>query len=296
MPVLSDFTLEENVPLSKFTTWKIGGLARYFANAKTSNLPNIVKFANANNLKFVILGAGSNVLIPSEGLDCLVIRYFDPKAEFLFGDNSIEVSASLSLPMLVRVAASKGFSDLNFLAGIPGSVGGGIFMNAGIGGENKMEISQCLDSASIIDRFGNLKEVSSGYFNFSYRYSSIQFSRDIVLSAKFKLLKKTNPQDAADEIISIVKSRRLKEPENRKNCGSVFKACRGVPAGILIDKAGLKGLRVNGAMVSFKHANWIENLGGASSDDVLNLIAKIKKIVFEKFGEKLEEEVRILSC
>lgn len=296
MPVLSDFTIEENVPLSKFTTWKIGGLARYFVNAKTSNLPDIVRFANVNNLKFVILGAGSNVLIPSEGLDCLVIRYFDPKAEFLFENNSIKVSASLSLPMLVRLAASRGFSSLNFLAGIPGSVGGGIFMNAGIGGKYKREISECLDSAAILDSLGNLKEVSSGYFNFSYRYSSIQRSSDIVLSAKFRLSEKTNPKDAANEISSIVKARRLKEPENRRNCGSVFKACRGVPAGILIDKAGLKGLRVNGAMVSFKHANWIENLGGASSDDVLCLIAKIKKIVFEKFGEKLEEEVRILAC
>lgn len=296
MPVLSDFTIEENVPLSKFTTWKIGGSARYFVNAKTSNLHNIVKFANANNLKYVLLGAGSNVLIPSEGLDCLVIRYFDPKAEFSFEDNSIKISAGLSLPMLVRLAASRGFSSLNFLAGIPGSVGGGIFMNAGIGGENRREISECLDSAVILDNFGNLKEVSSGYFNFSYRYSSIQSSRDIVLSAKFRLSEKTSPKDASSELISIVRARRLKEPENRKNCGSVFKACRGVPAGILIDRAGLKGLRVNGAMVSLKHANWIENLDGASSDDVLCLIAKIKKIVFEKFGEKLEEEVRILAC
>ena len=94
------------------------------------------------------------------------------------------------------------------------------------------------------------------------------------------------------EVRAIVKARRLKEPENRKNCGSVFKSCGGVPAGILIDKAGLKGLRVGGAMVSFKHANWIENLGGAKSGDVLQLIEKIKLAVFEKFGARLEEEVQ----
>lgn len=286
------FKIEENVGLAQFTTWKIGGAARYFANASSKNLLQIVNFAIANNLGYLILGCGSNVLIPSEGLDCLVIRYSSPKADFSVCGNSIRAGANMTLPMLVRLAASEGFSDLNFLAGIPGSVGGAIYMNAGIGGENKREISDCLHSAMLIDKFGKLKEVSRDYFNFSYRRSVLCETREIVLSAKFVLSKKIEPKEALHDVISIVKARRLKEPENRKNCGSVFKACGGVPAGILIDKAGLKGLRVGGAMVSFKHANWIENLGGAKSGDVLELIEKIKRAVFEKFGVRLEEEVQ----
>ena len=286
------FKIEENVKLAQFTTWKIGGAARYFANANSENLAQIVNFALAKNLKYLILGCGSNVLIPSEGLDCLVIRYSSAKAQFSFSKNLLCAGGNMTLAMLVRLAASEGFSDLNFLAGIPGTVGGAIFMNAGIGGERKREISDCLRSATLIDKFGKLREVSKDYFEFSYRHSALCDTREIVLSAKFDLSEKAEPKAALAEVRAIVKARRLKEPENRKNCGSVFKACGGVPAGILIDKAGLKGLRVGGAMVSLKHANWIENLGGAKSGDVLQLIEKIKRAVLEKFGARLEEEVQ----
>lgn len=290
-----EFQIQENVQLSDFTTWKIGGKARYFVNADFLTLQNIVKFAKNQNLKYLILGAGSNVLIPTVGIDCLVIRYCNPKANFLVKENLVSASANLTLAMLVKVCANNGFSDLTFLAGIPGTVGGAIFMNAGIGGQNKKEISDVLDSVIVLDDAGNEKILSAKSLNFSYRYSDLQTTNDIVLSANFNLQTKDSPDNILKNIKQIVAQRRIKEPENRRNCGSVFKSHNGVAAAIYIDKAGLKGLKVNDAMVSFKHANWIENLGSATSDDVLILIEKIKSKVFEKFGVVLQEEVRMFG-
>lgn len=290
-----EFKIEENVALAKYTTWQIGGCARYFVNADSSNIVSIVKYAKSKKLKYAILGAGSNVLIPSGGVDGLVIRYANKNFDCAFCDGILEVSAGASLAMLLKYCTNAGFADLCFLAGIPGTVGGAIFMNAGISGTEKKEISDCLKSAVIIDKFGNLKSVARDYFEFGYRKSILQKTSEIVVSAVFNLSEPNDKNVILERIKKTVNSRLKKQPKNRKNCGSVFKACGGVPAGILIEKAGLKGAKEGGAMVSFEHANWIENLGSASSDDVLNLIAKIKAQVFENFGAKLEEEVRILD-
>lgn len=290
------FDIKENVPLAPFCTWKIGGAARYFIQANSADLPKILLWAKSKNIPSCVFGGGSNILVKDSGVDGLAIRVCDSLGGVKFCGGHFEAPAGVRLSALSVLLAEKEIAGFEFLAGIPGTVGGAVFMNAGVGGENKREISDVFLSANLFN-FGRGEFCADKiYMDFSHRHSSLQNSKDVLVSAKFKIEKSDSAAAIMERIKKSLKERIAREPENRRNAGSVFKACGGVPAGVLIDRAGLKGMRAGGAMVSFKHANWIENTGNASSADVEELIAKIKRAVFEKFGAELQEEVKILSA
>lgn len=287
--------IRENVPLKNFTTWKIGGNARLFIEAKSAEVPKILSWANSKGIKTHILGAGSNVLIKDSGIDGLVVRLKDGVSSVKISEKIAFAPAGVRLAQFVNFLAKNGISGFEFLAGIPGTIGGAVFMNAGIGGENKREISDVFDGGILCNLKGEVFEVGADFMEFSHRHSVLHNSSHVLLSAKFRLEEKSPPEEILKKIRKTAKERAAREPENRKNAGSVFKACGGVPAGLLIDRAGLKGCKVGAAQISRVHANWIENLGGATSSDVEALIKFAKEKVFEKFGVLLEEEVRILG-
>ncbi len=287
--------IQQNVPLANFTSFKIGGKARFFVEANHRNIAEILNWARGQNLPFCILGGGSNVLIPSAGLDGLLIRFAPQNAEVYIEDGKILASANLPLAKLVNFAEKNGISDFEFLAGIPGTAGGAVFMNAGTSGVLKREISDVFYSANLIDFSGNLKERTKDEMNFSYRKSAVQTENEIILSAKFLIETRASPAEIKKSVKEILAQRKIREPKNHKNAGSIFKAIEGTPAAIYIDKAGLKGAKCGDAIISLKHANWIENLGNASSDDVLNLIEFVRQKVYEKFAVNLETEIKILE-
>lgn len=287
--------IKENVSLAGFTTWKIGGGARFFVEANSYEIPEIFSWAQSQGFNTYILGAGSNVLIKDSGVDGLVIRVKDDLKAIEILDDVVSVGAGVRLAQFTNYIAKNGIAGFEFLAGIPASVGGAVFMNAGVAGENKREIADVFQGATLYNFEKGIFDVGIDFMEFAHRYSSLQNSKNILLSAKFKIEKKSVPDVILKNIREIVKARFLREPENKRNAGSVFKACEGVAAGALIDRAGLKGTKIGGAMVSFKHANWIENLGDATSNDVEALVAFIKANVFEKFGMRLEEEIKIFG-
>lgn len=291
-----NFELKENILLAPYTTLKIGGRARLFADADSENILEILKFAHNEKLPICVLGAGSNVLVPSEGLDALVIHFNSAKAKIILSGNKLVCDAALPLGKLVNFAAKHSLAGFDFLAGIPATVGGAVFMNAGLGGAEKKEISDVFLSAEIIDENLELKTFSKNEMKFSYRRSVLQEGKYILKKAIFDASKKEDALSIQSKIKEKLLARKLREPENNKTAGSVFKAVQNEPAAKFIDSAGLKGLRVGDAMVSLKHANWIENLGNASSDDVLKLIKLVQEKVSEKHSIKLETEVRLLEA
>lgn len=287
--------IRENVPLKNFTTWKIGGSARFFTEAKSSEFPEILAWAKSKGVKTRVLGAGSNVLIKDSGVDGLVARLKDGVSSIRISEKKVSVAAGARLAQFVDFLAKNGIAGFEFLAGIPGTIGGAVFMNAGVGGLEKREISDVFIGAELCSGKGEKFEVGSDFMEFSHRKSALQGSEDVLLFAEFKIEKKSNPDEILKKTREIIRARIAREPKNRRNAGSVFKACGGVPAGLLIDRAGLKGRRIGDAQISRAHANWIENLGRATSSDVESLIKLAKEKVFEKFGMLLEEEVRILG-
>ena len=288
--------IRENVSLAPLTTWKIGGAARYFCEVEAEVLPQVFAWAKERSIPFCVLGGGSNVLIPSEGIDGLVIKLSRTNAFYLQSENEIEVSSAMPLGKLVKIASENNITGFDFLAGIPGTVGGVVFMNAGTGGENKREIADIIKSAKAILPCGSEKIFMRAEMDFAHRASIFQQNGAIISSAVFDASQKEPKESIDEKIKQRLAERKLREPENKKNAGSVFKSVGSTPAAVFIDDAGLKGLRVGGAMVSFKHANWIENVGGATSSDVLNLIEQIKVRVREKYSVELETEVRLLTA
>ncbi len=286
--------IRENVPLAGFTTWKIGGPARYFAEADSSGVAPLLAWAAQSRVPVCVLGAGSNVLVPDCGVDGLVLRMRPGPDCVRFGDGFVEADAGTPLGRLVGAVSDAGFSGFEFLAGIPGSVGGAVFMNAGTGGPEGREICDIFCGAVLISPEGKTRAAGLSDMGFGHRASALQKGGDILLSARFSTVSRADPEEIRASVRAAVSSRRAREPENRRTAGSVFKSAGGVPAGWYIERAGLKGKRVGGAVVSFKHANWIENAGEATAEDVLCLISAVKSEVFSMFGVRLETEVRIL--
>lgn len=287
--------IRENVPLKNFTTWKIGGSARFFIEAKSAEVPKILSWANSKGIKTHILGAGSNVLIKDSGVDGLVVRLKDDVSSVKISEETVSAGAGVRLAQFVDCLAKNGVSGFEFLAGIPGTIGGSVFMNAGVGGSDRREVSDVFIGAQLCSRKGERFWVGPDFMEFSHRKSALQSSENVLIFASFKIEKKSCPDEILKKTRENIEARLKREPKNRRNAGSVFKACGGVPAGFLIDKAGLKGCRIGDAQISGVHANWIENLGCATSSDVEALINLAKEKVFEKFGARLEEEVRFLG-
>ncbi|MDX8430550.1 MAG: UDP-N-acetylmuramate dehydrogenase [Candidatus Algichlamydia australiensis] len=277
----------EYVSLAKFTTFGIGGPARFFAEVVTIEQMQEVLRA-AGELPLFILGNGSNLLFDDRGFDGLVIHN---KIQFCNRDGGrFHVGAGYNFSLLGSQTSRLGFGGLEFASGIPGSVGGAVCMNAGANGA---ETKDSLESVGFVDRQGNFQEFLRKDLEFSYRTSPFQKKEGAIVSAIFSLEK---VEGAREKRVKIVRYRQETQPYGEKSAGCIFRNPENSSAGALIEEAGLKGVQVGGAVVSEKHANFIVNPEGkAKAKDVLRLMELVQFQVKEKTGKKLEFEVRYVG-
>lgn len=287
----SNIDFVENLPLSKYTTFKIGGNADVGVFPKNEEQAiKVFDIIRANSLKYIILGNGSNVLVSDEGFSGVAV-ILSGMHGYSVCDTTVTASAGMPLTRLAFVACENSLSGLEFAYGIPGTVGGGIYMNAGAYGG---EVGKVLLSSKWYDmNTGKVGEYTNAEHCFAYRNSIYMNEDKIILSAKFKL--ETADKDGIlSKMNEYMYSRREKQPLEYPSAGSVFKRGNGFITAKLIEEAGLKGRRVGNAQVSEKHAGFIVNLGGATACDVLKLVDIVKDEIFEKYGYKIECEVRIV--
>ncbi len=288
---LPEIQLRFQEPMSKHTSFRIGGAAEVMAFPKSrEELAKILKVSALLDCKTAILGAGTNILAPDEGLSGLVICLKDclDGMEQL-DDTHIRVMAGVTMSRAAVFAAGLGLSGLEFAHGIPGTVGGGVYMNAGAYGG---EICQVCNRVEVMDRNGNLKIFSGEEMHFSYRHSILEETDDIVISADFCLVK-DNPEAIRARMKELIGKRSASQPLDLPSAGSAFKRPAGGYAAALIDQAGLRGFQVGGAAISAKHAGFAVNLGNATAADVRALLQQVSDRVFEASGIRLEPEVRI---
>lgn len=278
-------------PMSLHTSFRIGGPAEVMAFPKnTDELAEVLKLSHLLDCNFRILGAGTNVLSPDEGIRGIVICLKDVMdgMEALEG-NRIQAFAGVTMTRLALFASKLGLSGLEFAHGIPGSVGGGIYMNAGAYGG---ELCHVCESVTTMDKFGNMRTRSNEEMAFSYRHSILEDTGEIAVSAIFKLTP-GNVEEIKDKIKMYMAKRSASQPLDLPSAGSAFKRPIGGYAGALIEQAGLKGYQVGNAGISTKHAGFAVNLGGASAKDVQTLLKNVSDMVFAQSGIRLEPEVRI---
>ena len=289
--LLSGVELRFYEPMSKHTSFRIGGNAEVMAFPKTTEeLAQLLKTSALLDVKPAILGAGTNVLAPDGGLDGLVICLKDCLSgmEQLEG-NRILVAAGVTMTRAAVFAANLGLSGMEFAHGIPGTVGGGVYMNAGAYGG---EICDICESVDVMDMEGNLRTCAGEEMGFSYRHSMLEERPGIVTGAVFRLVPK-DPDEIKAKMKELQGKRSASQPLDLPSAGSAFKRPVGGYAAALIDEAGLKGYSVGGAAISTKHAGFAVNVGGATAQDVRDLLKQVSDIVFEKTGIRLEPEVRI---
>ena len=289
--LLPDIELRFDEPMSKHTSFRIGGGAEVMAFPKNwEELSKLLKVSELLDCKPAILGAGTNVLAPDRGIPGLVICLKDclDGLELLDGDR-IRVMAGVTMTRAAVFAANHGLSGLEFAHGIPGTVGGGVYMNAGAYGG---EICQVCESVDVMDMQGNLRMLTAEDMRFSYRHSILEEQFGIVVSAVFALEPKP-ATEIKEKMRELMGKRSASQPLDLPSAGSAFKRPVGGYAAALIDQAGLKGFAVGGAAISTKHAGFAVNLGGATAEDVKKLLSDVSDKVFEVSGIRLEPEVRI---
>ena len=278
-------------PMREHTSFRIGGPAEVMAfPGNAQELSQLLKLSHALDIKPVILGAGTNVLAPDEGIAGLVICLKDCMGGMEQLDAStIRVMAGVSMTRAAVFAANLGLAGLEFAHGIPGTVGGGVYMNAGAYGG---EICQVCKSVDVMDMDGNIRTFTNDEMKFSYRHSVLEDQGGIVISAVFELT--SDDTDAIRARMKDLMARRsASQPLDKPSAGSAFKRPAGGFAAALIDQAGLRGYRVGDAAVSEKHTGFAVNLGNATAADVRQLLEQVAHIVYEKSGIQLEPEVRI---
>lgn len=289
--LLPELELRNNESLAKHTSFRIGGPAEVMVFPKTAaELAEVLKVSALLDCKTAILGAGTNILAPDAGVSGLVICLKDCLGGIeRLDDTHIRVAAGVTMTRAAVFAANAGLSGLEFAHGIPGTVGGGVYMNAGA---YRGEICQVCTQVDVMDMAGNLRTYTGEEMNFSYRHSRLEDEGGIVVSAVFELTSK--PTDVIRALMQDLMARRsASQPLDLPSAGSAFKRPVGGYAAALIDNAGLKGHRVGNAAVSEKHAGFVVNLGGATAEDVKNLLSDVSDRVFRESGIRLEPEVRI---
>ncbi len=280
-------------PLAGHTTLRIGGPADlYVLPAGEEDVAAAVRAARLLGMPLTVLGRGSNILVPDEGVRGMVLDPVAATTWLRFQGSRVEVGAGYPLPGLVRAAVERGLGGLEDLGGIPGSVGGALCMNAGAGGQTIGDVTVWVDA---VGTGGERYRLFAEQLGFGYRYSRLLEGDGVVLAAGLEL------RPAAREALQArlragEERRRRTQPLHLPNAGSVFKNPPGDHAGRLLDAAGCKGLRVGGAQISPRHANFIVNLGNATAADVLALMAEAYRRVRDAFGVRLEPEIRLLGA
>lgn len=291
--ILDSNNIRYDESMKKHTTMKVGGNAKILVEpTKIEQIIDIINFAKENNMKYYIIGNGSNLVVADEGIDGIVIKLSSKFAEIRVEKEEIYTTAGVSMPYTAIIAKNNSLSGFEFAAGIPGTIGGGIKMNAGAYGG---ELSNVVKSITYLDEDGKIKTIDSIEAKFGYRDSIFKRNNNlVVLSAVFKLKK----GDKA-EIEKIMKenneSRKAKQPIEMPNAGSVFKRPVGHYVGPMIIECGMQGFSIGGAEVSKKHAGFIVNTGNATCNDIVDLIEEIKKKVYDKFQVELETEIQFIG-
>ena len=280
-----------NEPLKQYTYTKVGGAAEYLAFPRNQyELKRIVTFANTHEIPWMVLGNSSNIIVRDGGIDGFVIM-FDHFRDIKVNGYVIEAEAGAKLIDVTHVARYHSLTGFEFACGIPGSIGGAVYMNAGAYGG---EIAHILQSCKVLTPEGKIKTLTAEELAFGYRHSRIQETGDVVIAAKFALAP-GNYDQINQEMARLTHLRELKQPLEYPSCGSVFKRPVGHFAGQLISEAGLKGHRIGGVEVSEKHAGFMINVDHGTAKDYEDLIAHVIATVEKSAGVTLEREVRIIG-
>ena len=304
--------VRENVPLAPLTTFEIGGPAKYFAEAADdAEIKEALQWAKEHKIPFVILAGGSNVLVPDEGLNALVIRVAGN--DFTFEEDTLDAHPGCSLLSLIRAAGERGLGGWEKLAGIPGTIGGAVRGNAGAFGPEVKDFLEHVRALNV--ETGESREFENVECEFSYRDSFFKRNPKWIITRVFIRLEKVESSESKKRAEETIAEREKRHIQNVRAAGSYFMnpiappsvremfekekktASRGgrVPAGWLIEKAGMKGVKIGGASASEQHPNYLKNDGTATANDVLALAKKIKDAVREQFGIELKEEAVILA-
>lgn len=281
-----------NEKISNYTTYKVGGKVRAIVYPKTKeDLSTLIKFLKKKSVKYFVLGNGSNVLFSDNLYEGIIIK-LDQFNNIEFLEDKVIVGAGVSMMKLSRETIKRGFSGLEFADGIPGTIGGGIFMNAGAYGS---EMANVVTEVTIIDENGDLKTLSNKEMNFSYRTSLLQKKLDWVCIAAVLQLKKGNQEELEKVVLERREKRKQNQPLSYPSAGSVFRNPEGMYAGEMIEKMGLKGFSIGKAEVSEKHANFIINKGNAKASDIKKIIDYIKVKAMDKYNIRLRVEQRLIN-
>ncbi len=290
---MADIDLKQGEPMCRHTTFQIGGPVAVMAFPNSpEQVGEILKIARRYEITPMILGAGSNILAPDEGLDTVVIELRTAmnrveersKGEF-------EAQAGAAMARLATFAMERGYTGLEFAHGIPGTVGGGVYMNAGAYGG---EMCQVVTGVTAMDRAGNLLDIPADKLDLSYRHSRFMNEDLVILSVRVKL-EKGDREEIRAKMAELMTRRRTSQPLELPSAGSTFKRPATGYAAAMIEAAGLKGFRVGDAQVSEKHAGFVVNRGRATCKDVLRLMEQVQDRVEQDTGVRLEPEVRILE-
>ena len=292
--VMISMKIKQQEPMWKHTTWKIGGPADQWMQPESiEELQEALQLAQKEHLPWYVIGGGSNLLVSDDGIRGIVIQLGGSLAHWEIRNTCIYTEAGVPLPLLSRKAAENALSGLEFAAGIPGTVGGAIVMNAGA---YQDQISNLVESVTYCDGNGNLHILSTEECEFAYRNSIFKRQKDkIIVSAVLRLQSGKRREDVFAQMKKNNMQRKEKQPVEYPSAGSIFKNPPGDTAGRLIECSGGKGLQHGGAMVSEKHGNFIVNTGTATCEDVLHLVDLVKQNVLEKTGILLEEEILLLG-
>ncbi len=281
-----------NEPMSEHTTFKIGGPADYFVSVtKESEVHNVISWAKESNVPYMIIGNGSNMLVSDKGIRGLVIEVGKNFANIRCEGEKIYAQAGALLSRVAKMAMNESLIGMEEISGIPGTIGGAVYMNAGAYGG---EISSCIDTVKYLDSDGEIKTVTAEECHFGYRTSIFEAGDKIVLSVVFSL-KKGNPVEIKEKMADYTNRRKTKQPLAFPSAGSTFKRPEGHFAGALIENAGLKGFTIGNAQISELHAGFVINLGGATAEDVMGVIRHAQKVVKEKYDVFLEPEIRLIG-
>jgi UDP-N-acetylenolpyruvoylglucosamine reductase len=283
--------LEEQVALSRYTTLGTGGPARWFARPRSlDELHALLRWAREEDVAVEAVGLGSNLLVHDDGVDALVVRLDGGLAAVEVDGSGLVAGGGAANAVCLHRARAAGLGGLEFASAIPGTTGGGVRMNAGAYGR---DFSDVVVDAVVVDADG-VRTVDAGALGLSYRHSDLEPGQ-VVARVRFRL-EPRDPQEIKASVTALLARRKATQPTNKRTFGSVFKNPEGEPgAGSLIEECGLKGHRIGGAVISPRHANFIENGGDATSADAIALMAEARTRVSARFGVTLEHEVRFLG-
>ncbi|MDP2681922.1 MAG: UDP-N-acetylmuramate dehydrogenase [Deltaproteobacteria bacterium] len=293
-PALSGFKgrMLFDVPMKDYTSFKIGGNADVMAfPGDESDLVDVIRFASIKGFPVFVLGRGTNLLVRDNGVRGVVINLSDGFKEVLWiGDDEASVGAGVGIIELVNLCKGRGFAGLEFAVGIPGTIGGAVFMNAGAYGG---EIKDIVKRVETVDLNGQRHSFDKLSLKFSYR--KCELSANMIITKAHLKFKKDNPEEIKNRIKEFKERRKTTQAIILPNAGSIFKNPPGLSAGRLIEESGLKGVKSGGAQISEVHGNYIVNLGNATAMDVLTLMAMARDKVFKVKGILLETEIKVVG-